>query len=81
LARDLELHHGTLSRLLHRRRRLTTAAARAIAKRLGLPSTVVDRACCDADDAVVIIAVRREGFVPTSRRLATHTGLAPMPIV
>lgn len=75
LARDLGLNHGTLSRLLHRRRRLTAAAARAIAKRLDLPSTVVDRACCDADDAAVIGAVRTEGFVPSSRHLATHSGL------
>ena len=75
LARDLGLHHGTLSRLLHHRRRLTAVAARAIATRLEVPSTVIDRECCDADDAAVIAAVRKEGFRPSSRHLATRTGL------
>jgi transcriptional regulator with XRE-family HTH domain len=75
LARDLGLHHATLSRLLRQRRRLTAAAARALAARLDVPATVVDRACGDADDAAVIAAVRREGFVPSSRYLATRSGL------
>jgi transcriptional regulator with XRE-family HTH domain len=74
-ARDLRMHHGTLSRIMRGERRLTTRATRLLAQRLRIDATQIVGECADNEDAVVLAAVRRKNFVASSRFIATRTGL------
>lgn len=74
-ARDLGLHHGTLSQLINGRRPATTRQIRALAQPLQIDATTID-ACCDAaTDASVLDTIRRPDRACDSRWLATRSGL------
>jgi plasmid maintenance system antidote protein VapI len=74
-ARDLGLHHGTLSQLLRGRRPVTPKQIRVLGARLGLDGAEV-LACCQAEtDATVRAAIGRRAFRHDSRWIATRTGI------
>jgi hypothetical protein len=73
-ARDLGVHHATLSRLI-RGARVETQTVVALGNRLGFTDADL-RACLSAEHvAVVSHAINRNDFVPTSRWLSVVTGV------
>jgi len=74
-ARDLRTHHGTLSRVLDGRLRVTPRMIRRIGPLLDLNDTRIEEACVAANAARLARFIRDERFVADSRRLAVLTGM------
>src|SRR5206468_591262 len=75
-ARDLAVHHSTLSRVLRGRQRVLPATLAAIAARLRLTSDVVRESALSEADGAVLAVVGRDGFRADCRWIATVTGLS-----
>lgn len=75
-ARDLGLHHGTLSQLLSGRRPASVRQIRAIGARLGLDDACIARCCAHELDAVVRAIAARPELRHDSRWIAERTGLS-----
>jgi transcriptional regulator with XRE-family HTH domain len=74
-ARDLSVHHATLSRVLRGRQRMTGLNVEVLAARLRIDRSVVLAGALADADAAVLAAVARARFRPDSRWLATQTGM------
>ena len=74
-ARQLGTDHSTICRVSGGRR-LTVARMRALGPRLGLSASEIDGACRHENMLRVRDLVRRPGFRPDSRWIATRTGIA-----
>jgi hypothetical protein len=74
-ARHLGTDHTTISRVSSGRR-LTVARMRALGPRLGLGTAEIERACQHENMLRVRDLLRRPGFRPDSRWIATRTGIA-----
>ena len=75
-ARDLGLHHTSLSRILRGGQRVRTTTLAALAARLRFGTGIL-RATEDAEiDRVVLAAIRRRTFRPDVRWIASVTGVA-----
>lgn len=75
-ARDLAMHHASLSRVMRGRQRVRSVTLAEIAQRLRLaPDVVLQSALADAD-AAVLAAVGHPKFRTDSRWLAMMTGLS-----
>jgi hypothetical protein len=74
-ARQLGTDHSTISRV-SAGRRLTVARMRSLGRRLGLNASEIDAACRHENMLRVRDLVRRPGFRPDSRWIATRTGIA-----
>jgi transcriptional regulator with XRE-family HTH domain len=72
-ARDLRVHHSTLSRVMRGHQRVTASTLATVATRLGLQMDVIQ---LSESDGKVLSAVGRDGFRPDSRWIATVTGLS-----
>jgi plasmid maintenance system antidote protein VapI len=70
-ARDLAVHHATLSRILRGRQRVTPALIARLPVSVELAAATLR---AEAETAV-LAAVRREAFTPSSRWIATRTGV------
>ena len=75
-ARDVGVHHSTLSRVLRGRQRVTAATLMTVAVRLRLAPEVVRESERDEADAAVRACVSRREFRPDARWIATVTGLS-----
>jgi transcriptional regulator with XRE-family HTH domain len=74
-ARSLGLDHATLSQILRGKRRLTGRSVHALGRRLHLPPADIAEYAELEHEAAVLAAVGRHGFRPSSRWLASATGL------
>jgi hypothetical protein len=74
-ARDLSVHHATLSRVMRGRQRMTGLSVDAMAEKLRLDRRMILASALADADAAVLEAVSRARFRPDSRWLATQTGL------
>ena len=75
-ARDVGVHHSTLSRVLRGRQRVTTATLMTVAMRLRLEPEVVRASERDEADAAVRDALQRRECRPDARWIATVTSLS-----
>lgn len=74
-ARALGTHHSTLSQILQGRRRLTSRAVRRLGPRLGMSPAEIAEACLDESCAAILRLVADRRFRPSSRWIATMTGI------
>jgi transcriptional regulator with XRE-family HTH domain len=72
-ARDLRVHHSTLSRVMRGKQRVTAATLAGVAARLGVQMDPIKLA---ESDSAVLATVDREVFKPDSRWIAMATGLS-----
>ena len=72
-ARDLRVHHSTLSRVMRGKQRVTAATLAGVAARLGLQMDLIK---LSESDSAVLTSVQRDGFRPDSRWIAMVTGLS-----
>lgn len=75
-AQSLGVHHATISRLIAGMRPAQSSTIRSLGLRLGLAATDIERLIGDEDAAFVIALIRRPGFRPDSRWLATRSGMS-----
>ena len=75
-ARDLGLHHATLSRLMRGTQRATVPTIAAVASKLRLAAEAVRDSERTEIDSAVLAAVARRGFKPDCRWIASVTGLS-----
>ena len=75
LARSLGMHHATLSRLLRGHTRASPATLRSVAARLGVRPAHVAELLAANDALRVETALARRGARPSSRWIASVTGL------
>ncbi|HWB81089.1 MAG TPA: helix-turn-helix transcriptional regulator [Nannocystaceae bacterium] len=75
-ARDLGIHHATLSQLLSGRRPASVRQIRAIGARLGLDDECVARCCAHELDATVRSIAARPELRHDSRWIAERTGIS-----
>ena len=75
-ARALGVHHATLSRLLNDDRPLQTGTIRTLGPRLGFSSGEIQAFVLHEDEAAVIAAVGRPSFRPSSRWVASVSGIS-----
>ena len=75
-ARSLRIHHSTLSQLLRGRRRVTTRTIRILGQRIAIDERSILECCAEADDAAVLAAIQRQSFQPSSRWIASMSGIA-----
>jgi transcriptional regulator with XRE-family HTH domain len=74
-ARALSVDHSTLSQLLRGKRRLTARNVRTLGRRLRLSAAAIAEHCALEHESAVLAALRRRGFRPDSRWLATIAGI------
>lgn len=74
-ARFLRVDHATLSQLLRARRRVTARTIRAWGPRLGLSPEAIELACESENEAAVLAALDRPGFLPDTRWLAVQLNI------
>jgi transcriptional regulator with XRE-family HTH domain len=74
-ARSLRIHHSTLSQLLRGRRRVTTRTIRILGQRIAIAERTIFECCAAANDAAVLAAIRRPSFQPSSRWIASMSGI------
>lgn len=74
-ARDLGIHHGTLSQLASGRRPASVRQIRAIGARLGLDDAGIASCCAHEVDAVVRAIAARPELRHDSRWIAERTGI------
>jgi hypothetical protein len=74
-ARDLGVHHTSLTRLLDRRRRITPRFARLVAQRLRLTKAQIDAACITNNAEWLARFIPHSRFTADSRALAVLTGM------
>ena len=74
-ARSIGVHHATVSRLISGARPAQASTIQALGPRLGLSVAEIERLIGKEDAAFVIGAIRRPGFRPDSRWLATQSGI------
>lgn len=75
-ARALGVHHATLSRLLGDDRPLQARTVRALAPRLGFSPREIQAFVSSEDLAAVAAAIERPAFRPSSRWLASVSGIS-----
>jgi transcriptional regulator with XRE-family HTH domain len=75
-ARDLGLHHSTLSRVMRGRQRAASQTIAAVASKLRLAADEIRDSERSEIDCAVLGAVARRGFKPDSRWIASVTGLS-----
>jgi hypothetical protein len=75
-ARGLGVHHATLSRLLNDDGPLQTRTIQTLGPRLGFSSCEIQAFVSDEDEAAVIAAIDRPSFRPSSRWLASVSGIS-----
>jgi plasmid maintenance system antidote protein VapI len=75
-ARSLDVHHATLSRLLHGSRPVRQETVTLLAARLGIASTAVPLLVQAEDAARIVEALRRETFRPDSRWIASVSNMS-----
>lgn len=75
-ARALGVHHATVSRLLNDDGPLQTRTVRTLGVRLGLSSDEIQAFVSREDEAAVLAAVARPAFRPSSRWLASVSGIS-----
>ena len=75
-ARALGVHHTTLSRLLNDDRPLQTGTIQTLGPRLGFSSGEIQAFVLHEDEAAVIAAVGRLSFRPSSRWVASVSGIS-----
>ncbi|HJW94420.1 MAG TPA: helix-turn-helix transcriptional regulator [Thermoanaerobaculia bacterium] len=74
-ARTLGVHHSTMSRLLRTRRPVPARTLLAVARGLRMSPAEITEFRAQEDAVAVIDAIRRNGFRPDCRWLASITGL------
>lgn len=74
-ARDLGTDHATLSQLVRGRRVLSTRMVRMIGRRLNLCAADIAEACERHHADAILRLARSRAFQPSSRWIATRTGL------
>jgi transcriptional regulator with XRE-family HTH domain len=74
-ARALSVNHSTLSQMLRGMRRLTARTVLALGRRLHLAASEIAEFAALEHEAAVLDAIRRPGFRPDSRWLATVTAI------
>lgn len=74
-ARDLHMHHGTLSQILRGRRHLSSRHIRALGERLRLDANVIVSCCQHEIDATILSLLRRPDPKQDSRWIASRTGI------
>jgi transcriptional regulator with XRE-family HTH domain len=74
-ARDLSLHHSTLSQMLRGRRRLTGRTVRALGPRLRLTPDTVAELCALENEAAVLSVLARSNFQANSRWVSAMVGI------
>lgn len=75
-ARDLGIHHGTLSQLASGRRPASVRQIRAIGARLGLDDAGIASCCAHEVDAVVRAIAARADLRHDARWIAERTGIS-----
>lgn len=75
-ARTLGVHHATLSRLLSDDRPLQARTIQTLAPRLGFSPREIEAFVSHEDLAVVAAAIDRPAFRPSSRWLASVSGIS-----
>ncbi|MGC4086376.1 MAG: helix-turn-helix domain-containing protein [Polyangiaceae bacterium] len=75
-ARDLGMHHASLSRLLRGRLRPSPKLLQSLDARLTLCPTALELGRVEAHDSKVLAVMRRADFVANSRFVATRAGLS-----
>jgi hypothetical protein len=74
-ARDLHIHHGSLSRILRGQRDVSHRLAIRLGRRAGLNARQIAE-CCDARlERLVLSAIQARAFHPASRWIAVRTGI------
>ena len=74
-ARDLSVHHSTLSQILRGKRRLTGRSVRAFGCRLRLPASDIAELCALENESAVLSALARPNFQADSRWVASMVGI------
>jgi len=74
-ARDMGVHHSTLSRVMRGTQRIAVRTIGAIAAKLRLAADTVRASERSEVDAAVIAAIARRGFRPDCRWIAAVTGI------
>ena len=74
-ARSIGVDHASLSQILRGRRRLTARSVHALGRRLHLPPGDIAEYAALEHEAAVLDAIGRPGFRPSSRWLASITGI------
>jgi transcriptional regulator with XRE-family HTH domain len=74
-ARDLDVHHSTLSRVMRGRQQVSQRTLVTIAARLRIPDLDILASASAEAEANVLASVKRDGFRAESRWIATVTGL------
>jgi len=74
-ARDLSVHHSTLSQILRGKRRLTGRNVRAFGRRLRLPAPEIAELCALENESAVLSALDRPNFQADSRWVASMVGI------
>ena len=75
-ARTLGVHHATLSRLLSDDRPLQASTIQTLAPRLGFSSLEIQSFVSHEDLVAVVAAIDRPAFRPSSRWLASVSGMS-----
>ena len=74
-ARDLSVHHSTLSQILRGQRRLTGRSVRALGRRLRLAAPAIAELCALENESAVLSALDRQNFQADSRWVASMAGI------
>ena len=74
-ARDLSVHHSTLSQILRGKRRLTGRNVRAFGRRLRLSAGEIAELCALENESAVLSALDRPNFQADSRWVASMVGI------
>ena len=74
-ARDLSVHHSTLSQILRGKRRLTGRTVRGFGRRLRLAAPEIAELCALENESAVLSALDRPNFRADSRWVASMAGI------
>jgi len=74
-ARDLAVHHSTLSQMLRGKRRLTGRIVRTFGGRLRLTAPAIAELCALENESAVLSALARPNFRADSRWIASMVGI------
>ena len=74
-ARDLSVHHSTLSQILRGKRRVTGRSVRAFGRRLRLAAPAIAELCALENESAVLSTLDRPNFQADSRWVASMAGI------
>ena len=74
-ARDLSVHHSTLSQILRGKRRVTGRSVRAFGRRLRLAAPAIAELCALENESAVLSTLDRPNFQADSRWVASVAGI------